>query len=112
MKNKRQIGIVMDDGGGIAMAVYADKYAHMSDDGEQVADMIIAVMDGDNTSRWDNNQWGEGIMGDDYCQSYYGTAYQVAREIIRDYKRDNIYGANHEDIAIALIKAKKDGLWR
>lgn len=112
MKSKRQVGIVMDNGGGIAMAVYNKKYACLSDDGKQVASMLTAVMDGDDTGDWDNNQWGQGVMSvDQQTRAYYGTAYQVARAIVRDYQEDNIYGANHKNLAIALIAAHARGGW-
>ena len=49
MKSKKRVGIVLDDGGGIAMAVYADKYAYLTDDGQQAADDLIAIMDDGTT---------------------------------------------------------------
>jgi hypothetical protein len=113
MKNKRQVKILLDDGGGYAMAVYANKYAsNIMITGDQVADMLIAVMDGHDASDWDNNMWGKNTTSSDpSCRDYVGTAYQVAREIVRDYRNDNIYGANHTELAIALIRARKNGEW-
>jgi hypothetical protein len=120
MKNKRQITVVLDDGGGYAMAVWADRYAaDCMIDGDQVAEMIISIMDNDDCSSWDNNEYANVLLylynvmahaGNDYCRTYEGTALQVAREIIRDYKHDDIFGANHEELARALL-ARRDE-WR
>ncbi len=105
MKNKRQIKVVLDDGGGLALAVFADKYAHGYDNGGQLAEDLMALLDGDSCNNWDNNEWGTGVSnGDEFCRTYSGTPWQVIREILRDYHTDNIYGGNHVHLATQLAE--------
>lgn len=106
--NKRQITVVLDDGGGYTMAVWANKYAaDCMVSGGQVADMITAVKQGDDCGGWDNNEWANknvmSHMDNQACRTYSGTPRQVRNDIIRDYRRDNVYGANHEELAKALL---------
>jgi hypothetical protein len=104
MRNKRQIKIVLDDGGGLALAVYSDKYAHLYDRGSQLADDLMELLNGSDCGGWDNNEWGTGITSSDQsCRDYCGTVLQVIREIIRDYNNDNVYGANHANLAEAIV---------
>lgn len=107
--SKVQIKVVLDDGGSAALCVWRDKYAHGYDyDMTQLADDIIALRDGDDCNYWDNNQWGTGVSrSDSSCRDYIGTPKQVIREILADYRNNNIYGGNHIRLAVAL-KAKKD----
>ena len=97
------------------MAIWADKYAaDCMISGDQVADMILAVLDGDDCRSWDNNEYStRNVMahaGNQYCRTYDGTAMQVALEIVADYESDNVYGANHTELAMALIARSDD--WR
>jgi hypothetical protein len=105
MKSKKQIKIVMDDGGGIALAVYADKYAHLYDNGSQLADDLILLRDEGTTDGWDNNEWDTGITrSDQSCRDYFGTPQQIIDQVVRDYNNDDVYGANHQQLAKQLIR--------
>lgn len=108
MKSKVQIKIVMDDGGSIALCVWRDKYAHIYDYGAHLADDLVSLRDGDTCTTWDNNEWGTGITkSDPSCRDYYGTPGQIIKQVIRDYRRDNVYGGNHAELATALISLQK-----
>ena len=105
MKSKVQIEIVLDDGGGIDLVVWRDKYAHIYDYEDQLAEDLVLLMEGDNATSWDNNQWGGGIIRDNQCCRYYcGTPNQIIVAVIKDFKSNNIYGANHQGLARALIE--------
>jgi alkanesulfonate monooxygenase SsuD/methylene tetrahydromethanopterin reductase-like flavin-dependent oxidoreductase (luciferase family) len=108
MKTKKRIVIIFDDGGGIALGVYADKYAHYYDYPSQLADDLLLFRETGTTDDWDNNQWYDYPAGDDILFSdqstreYYGTPDQVIKDILRDYTSGNSYGMNHDKLATAL----------
>ena len=103
MKSKVQVKIVLDDGGSIALVVWRDKYAHLYDTGEQLAADLLLLRDGATAESWDNNQWGTGVSNsDDACRDYWGTPGQIIKDVLHDYRHDNIYGANHAGLALHL----------
>lgn len=104
MKSKKQIKVVLDNGGGAAMAVFCKKYAHGYDDMQQLADDIICLRDDNSVLGWDNNQWGTGVtQSDGSCRTYYGTPQQVINAVIND---DDYYGANLDNLQAALTNAE------
>ena len=107
MYSKVQIRIILDDGGGMVLVVWRDKYAHYYDYADQLAEDIILLRDGETTTSWDNNEWGTGIsFSDSSCRVYQGTPQQVIKEILKDYRNDDIYGNNHIELAKTLKNIK------
>ena len=105
MKSKRQIRVAINDGGGLALTVYADRYAHLYDKGGQLADDLLLLERGDKCGDWDNNEWETGATyHNDSCLVYYGTPLEVIREILEDYHRGKIYGVNHIQLVQEIEK--------
>lgn len=103
MKTKKRIVIIFDDGGGIGLGVYADKYAHYYAHTSQLAEDLLLFREDGTTDDWDNNQWSDGILyTDQSTREYYGTPDQVIKEILRDYTSGDSYGSNHDNLATAL----------
>ena len=50
MESERQIKVALNDGGGLALAVYADCYAHLYDKGKQLADDLLLLERGTNAT--------------------------------------------------------------
>jgi len=109
MESERQIKVVLNDGGGLALAVYADCYAHLYDRGKQLANDLLLLERGDKCDNWENNEWGTGVTyHDDNCLVYYGTPNEVIKQILEDYHRGKVYGANH----IQLVQEIEKKGWR
>ena len=105
MKNERQIRVAINDGGGLALSVYADCYAHLYDRGEQLAGDLLLLERGDKCDNWENNEWGTDVTyHDGSCLVYYGAPLEVIREILEDYHRGKIYGANHIQLVQEIEK--------
>lgn len=104
MRNKRQIKLIMDNGGGIALHVYADRYSHHYDNASQVARDLMQLISGADCSSWDNNEWDTLSDRSDECsREYFGTPSQVIDRIIQEVTYDDCYGSNHIDLYEALM---------
>jgi hypothetical protein len=103
MKSKKQISVILDDGGCATLHVYADRYAHIYADMSQLADDLITLRDEGDTSYWDNNEWD--TASDNATQSdcdFWGTPSQVIRAI-KAHGRE--YGYNLTALQRDLIRS-------
>lgn len=100
MKNKRHIQIISDDSGWLTLVVFNAKYAHEYDNTDQLVDDILAIMDNNDPSAWEGNQWDDENVGqwDNTCIVFAGTANQIINEIL---------AKNDEDCGLDILNLKK-----
>ena len=108
MSKRTRIDIIADNGGGITLQYHGRvKYAHTYNNGAQVIEDLIAVVDGFGAENWDGNEYPE-IGFDEYDQDtesnggyrwYTGTADQLIKEFA-DIDPDDAWGYNVKDLAV------------